>query len=83
MRRRISISIMNKKWGGKMKNKKILSLVLIAVLLLVFTGCSGTKVEDIDTVEVSKYSDEMTENILTAINEGSYEKYSRDFDETM
>lgn len=66
-----------------MKNRKIFMLVLLAVLLMIFTGCSGTKVDEIDAAKVSEYSDDMTENILTAVNEDSFEKYSKDFDSTM
>lgn len=66
-----------------MKNSKVVSLAVMLVIMLVFTGCSGTKVEEIDKTKVSEYSDEMAENLLAAINEESYEKYSRDFDETM
>lgn len=66
-----------------MKIKKITALAMVAVLLFVFTGCSKTKVEKLDTAQVSEYSDPMTESILTGINEDSYEKYSKDFDEIM
>lgn len=66
-----------------MKGRKMFSIVMLAVLLFIFAGCSGAKVEAIDAANVSEYSDEMAENILTAINEDSYEKYSKDFDETM
>ena len=66
-----------------MRERKILALVLIAALLLAFTGCSNAKVEQVDAAQVSEYSDEAAENILIAINEDNYEKYSMDFDETM
>lgn len=77
------INILNEKWGGKMKKRGTFLFVLITVLLLVFTGCSGTKVEEVDTGQINEYSDGMAENILSAINDEDYEKYSRDFDDTM
>lgn len=66
-----------------MKKTRIFALLLAAVVLAVSSGCSRAKVEEVDASLVSKYSDEMAENILMAINEESYEKYSMDFDETM
>jgi Protein of unknown function (DUF3887) len=60
----------------------VLTLVILAVLV-VATGC-GTKTTTTTTTPVEPaYANAMAENILTAINEENYVKFSRDFDQTM
>ncbi len=51
----------------------VMSVVLLGVLIL---GC-GTK-----AVEPA-YAGALTDNILTAINDGNYQKFSRDLNQTM
>ena len=52
-----------------------ITLLLVPVLLAV-GGCGSVPTEP-------DYAGTMTENVLTAINEGDYAKFSRDFDQAM
>ena len=53
----------------------LLILILLGILLTipVLSGCST----------VREYSDPMTENILTALNNEDYSNFSKDFDDSM
>lgn len=55
-----------------------LSILFIGVALL-----SGCFAQQLPADEVKKYADQMTENILVAMNEDDYARFSRDFDEQM
>ncbi|MCL5057233.1 MAG: DUF3887 domain-containing protein [Actinobacteria bacterium] len=57
----------------------------LAVLALLFwaAALAGCGSEPVDEEKVRRYADPITENVLTAVNEGSYEKFSRDFDRQM
>lgn len=52
-------------------------------LLLIAAALAGCGTGPVDEEKVRRYADPMTENVLTAVNEGSYEKFSRDFDQQM
>lgn len=59
-------------------------LRLAALALLIFAAAlAGCGMDPVDEEKVRQYADPMTENVLTAVNEGSYEKFSRDFDQEM
>lgn len=55
----------------------ILSLVITTILLL---GCVGQQ-QSLD--DVKNTADKLTENMLAAMNENDYNRFSRDFDERM
>jgi len=63
---------------------KIGRLSLAAMTLLfvaaVLAGCGS---DTVDEEKVRQYADPITENVLMAVNEGSYDKFSRDFDQQM
>jgi hypothetical protein len=68
-----------------MKKKTIAGLIAIAVAVIavavLFAGYVGR--EEIDVAQVREYADPITENILLAMNEDNYTKYSEHFDQTM
>ena len=68
-----------------MKKKTILGLIAIAAVVIavavLFAGYVGR--EEIDVAQVREYADPITENILLAMNEDNYTKYSEHFDQTM
>jgi len=68
-----------------MKKKTITGLIAIVVVVVAvavfFAGYVGR--EQIDVAQVREYADPITENILLAMNEGNYTKYSGHFDQTM
>jgi hypothetical protein len=68
-----------------MKKKTIAGLIAIAVIAIVvvvlLAGYVGR--EEIDVAQVREYADPITENILLAMNEGNYTKYSGHFDQPM
>ncbi len=58
----------------------ILWLILVTLALLVLAaGCSSRPSAE----ETRKYADQMTENILLAMNDDNYARFSQDFDEQM
>ncbi len=58
------------------KNKFFTVFMIIAVLLTIMVFAPGCK-------KVEGYADPITENILIALNESDFEKFSRDFDENL
>ncbi|NQE04579.1 hypothetical protein C5S32_01800 [ANME-1 cluster archaeon GoMg1] len=68
-----------------MKKKTIAGLIAIIVVVIAaavfFAGYVGK--EEVDVAQVREYADPITENILLAMNEGNYTKYSEHFDQTM
>lgn len=54
-----------------------ISLTLLLIPVLLVTGGCGSVPTEPD------YAGAMTESVLTAINEGDYVKFSRDFDQAM
>jgi major membrane immunogen (membrane-anchored lipoprotein) len=56
---------------------KVITLAVAVILLSVFMAGCGT------TPEKPAYSDALTDKVLTAINEGDYEKFSQDLDDKM
>lgn len=66
-----------------MKKFKIFAALLAAVMLIAaFTGCGKKNVTNLTADQVS-FAEPVAENMLTAINEGDYSKFSGDFDDTM
>lgn len=63
-----------------MKIKNVI-LFLLCIALLTLTGCTGMSREETEKIKTS--AEPITENILIAINEENYEKFSRDFNEDM
>jgi len=61
-------------------------IVAVIVAATISGGCmekNGVEVDDEVLEEVREYSDPVTENILMAMNENDYARYSEDFDQTM
>ena len=59
-------------------------IVAVIVAVAISGGCmekSGVEVDDVE--QVRGYADPVTENILVAMNENDYTRYSEDFDQTM
>jgi hypothetical protein len=64
-----------------MKRFKITVIVLISIFAVIsLIGCGGQKV---DVEKVRGYSDPIAEEMLSALNVGNYEKFSKNFDATM
>jgi len=68
-----------------MESRIITGAMIVAVIVAVAIsgGCmekSGVEVADLE--QVRGYADPVTENILVAMNENDYAKYSEDFDQT-
>lgn len=55
-------------------------LILLLIGIILLTSCGKKK---LDISQVRGYSDSIVENILEAVNEDDYEKYSADFNDTM
>ncbi len=68
-----------------MKKKTIAGLIAIVIVVIavavIFAGYVGK--EEVDVAQVREYADPITENILLAMNEDNYTKYSEHFDQTM
>ncbi len=64
-----------------MKTKIFYPLCVILLLFVLLSGC--TKDKQVDVKQVQKYADPITENILLAMNEDGYAKYSEHFDQKM
>ena len=66
-------------------NARILTCVMAVIVAVAISGgCmekSGVEVADVE--QVRGYADPVTENILVAMNEDDYARYSEDFDQTM
>lgn len=58
----------------------LIAVVVIAAAAL-FAGCMEKN--QVDAEQVREYADPITENILLAMNEDDYTKYSDNFDQTM
>ncbi|RLG31640.1 hypothetical protein DRO03_00465 [Methanosarcinales archaeon] len=61
-------------------------IVAVIVAATISGGCmekNGVEVDDEVLEEVREYADPVTENILMAMNENDYARYSEDFDQTM
>lgn len=63
-----------------MKLYKNILLLTALILLIILPGCSA---QQIPLIEVKQYADSITENILMAMNEDNYSRFSQDFDEQM
>lgn len=63
-----------------MKFCKILVSLAVLVNLVVLSGCSA---QQPSPDEVKKFADPITENVLLAMNEDNYSRFSQDFDEQM
>ncbi len=63
-----------------MKLCKYVSLLAILISLVTFSGCSA---QQLSAEKVKEFADPMTENILLAMNEDDYPRFSQDFDEQM
>lgn len=71
-----------------MNNRIITGAMIIAVVVAaaISGGCvdkNGIKVDDVDLNQVRGYADPITEQILVALNEDYYARYSEDFDQKM
>jgi hypothetical protein len=66
-----------------MKYETLSAFIAIVVLtgVVLLAGCLSRNQVDIE--QVHTYADPITENILVAMNEGNYTKYSEHFDATM
>lgn len=56
-------------------------MVVVIVAAVMFSGC--VEKNQVDVEQMRKYADPITENILLAMNEDNYTKYSEHFDQTM
>ena len=65
---------------NKVKFYKNILLLTTLILLIILPGCSA---QQIPLAEVEQYADSITENILMAMNEDNYSRFSQDFDEQM
>ncbi len=69
-----------------MESRVITGAMIVAVIVAaaISGGCIEKSGVDVDDVEqVRGYADPITEQILVAMNENDYAKYSEDFDQTM
>jgi hypothetical protein len=65
-----------------MKRFKTASIVIVLIFTIIaLSGCGGGSKVDVE--KVREYSDPITEEMLSALNEGDYVKFSKHFDETM
>ncbi|SMC80636.1 DUF3887 domain-containing protein [Sporomusa malonica] len=63
-----------------MKLCKIVVLITFLISLIVLSGCSA---QQLSAEETKKFADPITENMLLAMNEDNYSRFSQDFDEQM
>lgn len=56
-------------------------MVVVIVAAVMFSGC--VEKNQVNVEQMRKYADPITENILLAMNEDNYTKYSEHFDQTM
>ncbi len=71
-----------------MESRIITGAMIVAVIVAatISGGCmekSGVEVDDVVLEQVRRYADPVTEQILVAMNENDYVKYTEDFDQTM
>ncbi len=59
-----------------------IAIAVVAIASIVFLAGYVGK-EEIDVAQVREYADPITENILLAMNEKNYTKFSEHFDQTM
>ena len=64
----------------KKKTVGLIAIVMIASVVF-FAGC--VEKNQVDVAQVREYADPITENILLAMKEDNYTKYSEHFDQTM
>ena len=62
-----------------MKMPKALLIITALILVTAISGCAAQPSAE----ETQKYADPMTENILLAMNDDNYPRFSQDFDEQM
>lgn len=60
--------------------KKLAISVMFLINLFIISGCLAQQPQQ---SEVNNFADPLTENILLAMNEDNYPRFSRDFDEKM
>lgn len=60
--------------------KKLAACVLFLINLFIISGCLAQQPQQ---SEVNDFADPLTENILLAMNENNYPRFSRNFDEKM
>lgn len=63
-----------------MKLRKIVCSLAVLIVLIISSVCLA---QQPSTDEIKKFADPMTENILVAMNNDDYPRFSRDFDEPM
>lgn len=63
-----------------MKLRNIVCLLAALIVLIIISGCSA---QQPSADEIKKFADPMTENILVAMNDDDYPRFSQDFDEPM
>lgn len=69
-----------RKYTLQKKTKMLLPLLAVSLLVASLAGCAGAK---LDESEVRAYADPVTEDILQAINNNDYARFSASFDEQM
>ena len=63
---------------------KKITVLLITLFAISFIGCKQyIELKGVEKDNLKKTAAPIAENIMIAINEGDYEKYSKDFDATM
>jgi hypothetical protein len=66
-----------------MKRKTIVDLMCLVVIVTVLMVAGCLEQNQVGVEQVRTYADPITENILLAMNEDNYTKYSEHFDATM
>ena len=66
-----------------MKNRSVTAFMAVVALVAVGLSVGCVQQNQVDVEQVRTYADPITENILLAMNEGNYTKYSKHFDATM
>lgn len=62
-----------------MKFKRLYLLIIMSVLI--FSGCSGAS--QADKQKLASTANPVVDNLMQGLNEGNFEKFSQDFDDTM
>ena len=66
-----------------MKNRSKAAFIAAVAVVTMVLGAGCVQQNQVDVAQVRTYADPITENILIAMNEGNYTKYSEHFDATM
>ncbi len=68
-----------------MKFSTLLFMILVTIAVVMIGGCIGqdTALSAEEQAQVRSYSDPITDNLLLALNENNYTRYSRDFSKEM